>query len=746
MLACRPSAYPDSRCCVDGAAPTTPQIGGSAVPAARHWHRRARAAVSPTTPARRSVAAVVSRWWRAERRRLRPSGGRSRSCSSIWSGSPALTAEIGAEETQALLEVFFAYRRRHRRALWRQRRQAHRRLRHGAVRGADGARRRRGPRGPRVARDARCHAGPVGPSRPRAAGAWRDRRGRRGRRRRRRGTPRLHRDRRHGEPGRAARRPRRRRRDPGIRRGAVRPRRPGAVGGGRRYGAARAWRDRSASTGCSSLAEACRPGGRAAGRPRGRTRPARRASSPGSASSGEGGLVVLRADAGVGKTRLVRELERLAPVHGVAAHSALVLDFGAGEGRDVLAMLARQAAGGRAAPRGCGGASCRDASRSSRSCSALLGLPLTGEARRVVDATPVEERRRRLPGSLPGLGARERPTRRPLLLVVEDVHWADERHAWASWPPSARRAGRIRPCCSLLTTRREGDPIDAAWLAEAGSPPTTVIDLRPLREADAQKLAGLLLAGCRDEAVERCVARAQGNPLFLEQLARHLRERLDDAVPVSVQTLIQARLDRLEAAHREALRAASVLGQRFTLAALRAVLGQPAYDPAPLVQRLFVRLVPEGYLFAHALIRDAVYDLLLRSQRRELHQRAAAFFKGQDAALHAQHLDRANDPGRSARPTRRRHGNRRTPTATRRPPNSHCEALSLPATPADRFALACLCGHLQLDLGRAAEGQAGLRHSLRLCRQRGRAVSSPARACRGNATVRPPRRSLDSSR
>ena len=100
--------------------------------------------------------------------------------------------------------------------------------------------------------------------------------------------------------------------------------------------------------------------------------------------------------------------------------------------------------------------------------------------------------------------------------------------------------------------------------------------------------------GRRDEAVARCVARAQGNPLFLEQLARHLRERLDDAVPVSVQTLIQARLDRLEEPDREALRAASVLGQRFTLAAQRAVLGQPAYDPAPLVQRLFLRPVPEG--------------------------------------------------------------------------------------------------------------------------------------------------------
>ena len=102
------------------------------------------------------------------------------------------------------------------------------------------------------------------------------------------------------------------------------------------------------------------------------------------------------------------------------------------------------------------------------------------------------------------------------------------------------------PVMLLLTTRHEGDPIDGSWLAEAGNPPMEMVDLRPLNVADAHALAELLLTGSADEAVARCVARAQGNPLFLEQLARHLRERLDDAVPVSVQTLIQARVDRLE--------------------------------------------------------------------------------------------------------------------------------------------------------------------------------------------------------
>ena len=407
--------------------------------------------------------------------------------------------------------------------------------------------------------------------------------------------------------------------------------------------------------------------------------------------SGGGSLVVLRADAGVGKSRLVRELERRAPEHGVAAHAALVLDFGAAEGRDALAVLAcsmldESVGAPESEPR-------------DPFLMSVAGLPLTREGHQLVAATPIDERRRRQREAFVGL-ARERAARTPSLLVVEDVHWAD-RGTLSALAAVAGALLATSPVMLLLTTRHEGDPLDATWLAEAGEPPVALIELRPLREAEAQKLAGLLLAGSADEAVARCVARAQGNPLFLEQLARHLREQLDDAVPVSVQTLIQARLDRLEDAHREALRAASVLGQRFTLAAQRAVLGEPAYDPAHLVQRLFLRPVPEGYLFAHALIRDSVYDLLLRSRRRELHLRAAEFFAGQDAVLYARHLDLAGDPGAASayaaaarQQARAYHVEEAAELAAR--------GLELAVASAQRFEVACLVGHLQVDLGRAA--------------------------------------------
>ena len=152
------------------------------------------------------------------------------------------------------------------------------------------------------------------------------------------------------------------------------------------------------------------------------------------------------------------------------------------------------------------------------------------------------------------------------------MHWADRNELGGL--AALVEALRDLPALFVLTTRHEGDPIDAAWLVSAAGPPTRAIDLRPLQDLDARKLAGQLLGSDQEEALERCVARSQGNPLFLEQLAKYLRERCDDDVPVSIQTVIQARLDLVEPIDRNALRAASILGQRFALPALHAVLGQ----------------------------------------------------------------------------------------------------------------------------------------------------------------------------
>ena len=108
-------------------------------------------------------------------------------------------------------------------------------------------------------------------------------------------------------------------------------------------------------------------------------------------------------------------------------------------------------------------------------------------------------------------------------------------------------------------------------------------------------------------------------------------------------------------------------------------------------------------MFAHALIRDAVYDTLLRSHRRELHRRAAAWFAGRDPLLYAEHLDRANDP---AAP--------RAYLAAAQAQAAECRyerarrlaerGLALAVEPADRFTLACFEGHVLRSRRHAGRG------------------------------------------
>src|SRR5690349_14321032 len=93
---------------------------------------------------------------------------------------------------------------------------------------------------------------------------------------------------------------------------------------------------------------------------------------------------------------------------------------------------------------------------------------------------------------------------------------------------------------------------------------------------------------------------------------------------------------------RRAIQAASVLGQRFTLAHLRSLIQEPWYGSDTLVRNVLLRPVKDGLRFTHALVRDGVYGSLTHARRRELHNAAAAIFVD-DPVLRAEHLDRAGD-------------------------------------------------------------------------------------------------------
>ena len=297
--------------------------------------------------------------------------------------------------------------------------------------------------------------------------------------------------------------------------------------------------------------------------------------------SGPSGRVVLvRGEPGIGKTRLIEEAIATARAQGAAAHRALVLDFGAGLGRNAIrAMLAsllgvalnadakeRAAAGARALTAGLVDAP--DAVH----LHDLLDLAPPVELRAVYDAmdhAAREDGRARMLAALVRRLARDACR----LLVVEDVHWADA----ATLAQLAVLAGSIGDCPVLLvlTSRIEGDPLGVGWRASASNPPIVTIDLAPLHRDDALALAATL-SDPEDPFTLRCVERAGGNPLFLEQLLR-AGEQGSDALPGSIQSVVLTRMDMLAPRDRGALQAASVLGQRFELAALRAVVGDEAY-------------------------------------------------------------------------------------------------------------------------------------------------------------------------
>jgi tetratricopeptide (TPR) repeat protein len=229
------------------------------------------------------------------------------------------------------------------------------------------------------------------------------------------------------------------------------------------------------------------------------------------------------------------------------------------------------------------------------------------------------------------------------------------------------------------------------------------MDLQPLRAAEAEELAGGFVETGSD-FVQNCIARAEGNPLFLEQLLRNAEEGSLTEVPGSIQSLILARMDRLETRDKQALQAASVIGQRFAPDVLRHLLEDRDYDCKALVENHLVRPEGDGYLFAHALIREGVYSSLLQAQRRALHGRAADRFKDHEPVLYAEHLDRAEDPEApgaylaAARGQALAYHYERARQLVER-------GLEIAQDDSTRFALMTLSGELLLDMG---QGQASV--------------------------------------
>ena len=431
--------------------------------------------------------------------------------------------------------------------------------------------------------------------------------------------------------------------------------------------------------------------------------------------SGHGQAIYVRGEAGIGKTRLAREFNAIAAAQGFVSHTGLVLDFGVGKGQDAIRAIVRGLLG---IPPG-GDNTARQAAADEAFASGLLtadrraflndllDLPQATELRAMYDAMNTATRNRKQRETVAALitGA---SARQPVLLSVEDIHWADE--LTLGYLAAITQTVAECPAALVMTSRVEGDPLDQAWRGLTRGSPLMTIDLGPLRPDEAMALAGEIMDATSHFA-KSCIERAEGNPLFLEQLLRSTEESAESGVPGSIQSLVLARMDNLEAADKQALQAASVIGQRFSLELLRHLTESTQYGCSGLIEHYLVRPEGEEFLFAHALIQEGVYSSLLKANKRELHRRAAEWFAERDLVLEAEHLDRAEDPAaartyaEAARAQARLFRMERARELVER-------GLELADEKPDRFELLILQGEYLLGTGRPADSMAAYRKAL----------------------------------
>jgi predicted ATPase/class 3 adenylate cyclase len=252
---------------------------------------------------------------------------------------------------------------------------------------------------------------------------------------------------------------------------------------------------------------------------------------------------------------------------------------------------------------------------------------------------PKELRRRQLAAMTNWViaGARSQP----VVLALEDVHWADP--TTVEFIRGIAERGAQVPLLLLVTARPEFRP---PWGMRSYH---TTISLAPLDRLQVREMVAELSArhAMSNQMVDGVAERSGGVPLFIEEVTRLLLERGEQGgtqtIPPTLQQSLMARLDRLGTA-REVAQIGSVIGRDFSFGLVRAVAGmddivlQQALERLAEADILLVQgLPPESvYRFKHALILDAAYENLLKSRRHVLHRRIAEILRDQFASVTAE--------------------------------------------------------------------------------------------------------------
>jgi class 3 adenylate cyclase/tetratricopeptide (TPR) repeat protein len=350
------------------------------------------------------------------------------------------------------------------------------------------------------------------------------------------------------------------------------------------------------------------------------------------ARQGEGQVVTLIGEAGIGKSRLIEALQdaiaaephgliywQCSPYHNDNALYPVIHHMSRTAG-----FVAGDSASARVEKLG--------ALFSQRAAVDPAAVPLLAELLSIPDAPPI-------PGS-PTPAQRKMATialladeivrlgeAKTMLLVVEDVHWSD-----ATTLELLTRISDGIARARLLVVVTARPEFAAPWLARGQS---TLLTLGRLGRTDcAGLIAGITAShGLSADTVAAIVEKTDGVPLFVEELTKSVMESAGEGgadVPATLKDSLMARLDRLGDA-RELAQIAAVIGRHFPLPLLDAVAPKHGAE----LQAALTRLVsagivfPEGrvteqrFSFKHALLRDAAYESLLLARRREWHERTA---------------------------------------------------------------------------------------------------------------------------
>ena len=348
--------------------------------------------------------------------------------------------------------------------------------------------------------------------------------------------------------------------------------------------------------------------------------------------------VLLGGDAGVGKTRMLAELRPRAVAAGWRVVVGHCLNFG----DSALPYLPFSEVFGRLVDEA------PDVAEYVVKASPAVARLMPG--RRVLAAAdqPDDERLDRaglLEAVHVGLTALSQPA--PLLVLVEDVHWADQStREMLSFLFSRRFAAPVAIVASYrsddLHRRHPLRPLAAEW---GRLPGVTRLQLERLPDADVRTLVGVLHpAPLPEEELRGIVARAEGNAFFTEELVA-AAEMGGRSVPTDLADLLLVRLDQLDDAARQVVRAASVAGRRVSHQLLAHVVGLDgaALDlalRAAVDGNVLVPIGADSYAFRHALLAEAIYDDLLPGERVRLHAAYARALCDRDAAGTAAELAR----------------------------------------------------------------------------------------------------------